>query len=228
VRLYRALIPDSERQVVVGYAATTGIMADRSMRPKYRCIVFDFFGVICSEVAPNWLPTYFPPDEVREIRKTLFVSADRGDISQEALFDELAMRAGITPTRIESEWQTYVKINPDMVALMENLRGTVKLGLLSNACAPFVRGIIARHDLARLFDAMIISAEFGSAKPDPDIFRAMLATLAVEARDAVMIDDNPNNIAAAASLGMDTILFKSCGQLAQALSDSGVHPALAT
>lgn len=188
----------------------------------YRCAVFDFFGVICSEVAPPWLAGYFPPAQVEEIRDTLFVAADRGDISQEDLFARLATLAGITPERFASEWNAQVRVDPDMVALVRGLRGRCRLGLLTNAPAPFVRGIIAAHDLEPLFDAVIVSAEVGMAKPEPMIFRAMLDRLGVAAPDAVMIDDNADNIAAAAALGMQTVLFRSFPQLVRAL---GVLPA---
>jgi putative hydrolase of the HAD superfamily len=184
---------------------------------KYPCVVFDFFGVICSEVAPPWLAGYFPPAKVKEIRDTLFVAADRGDVSQEELFARLGALVGISRERLVAEWNDRAKVDPEMIALIRGLRGRCRLGLLSNAAGPFARGIINAHEIEPLFDAIIISAEVRMAKPEPDIFRAMLAKLDIAAADAVMIDDNPNNIAAAAALGMETILFKSCAELKEAL-----------
>jgi putative hydrolase of the HAD superfamily len=184
---------------------------------EYRCVVFDFFGVISSEVAKYWLSTYFPPARAIEIKDALFPAADRGDVSQEELFAELAALVKITPERFASEFHSYVKVDPDMVALIRRLRGRTRLGLLTNAMAPFVRGIIDEHQLAPLFDEIIVSAECRMAKPDPAIFRAMLAKLDVAAANAVMIDDNADNIAAAAALGMQTILFTSCVQVTREL-----------
>lgn len=184
---------------------------------EYRCVVFDFFGVISSEVAKYWLANYFPPDQAREIKDALFPAADRGEVSQEALFAHLAGLVKITPERFEREFYSYIKIDPDMVALIRRLRGRTRLGLLTNAMAPFVRGIMAEHELEPLFDAIIVSAECRMAKPDPAIFRAMLAKLDVAAADTVMVDDNPDNVAAARSVGMQTVLFTSCAELERAL-----------
>ena len=184
---------------------------------KYRGLVFDFFGVICAEVAPPWLPRYFTPAQAAELRATLFVAADRGDIPQEELFERLARLANITPERVAAEWQSYVKIDDDLVALISSLRGRTRLGLLTNSPAPFVRDIIARYALSPLFDDLIVSAETGMAKPEPAIFRAMLAKLALAPSDAVMIDDNEANIAAAKAIGMQTFLYVSCGELRRAL-----------
>jgi putative hydrolase of the HAD superfamily len=184
---------------------------------KYRCAVFDFFGVISAEVAPPWLAGFFPPERVKEIRDTLFVAADRGDISQEDLFIQLMALTGVTRADLMAEWNRRAKVDPAMVALIRSLRGQCRLGLLTNAPGPFVRSIIDAHALEPMFDAVIVSAEVRMAKPEPAIFRAMLDKLAVAASDAVMIDDNPNNIAAAAAIGMHTILFRSCAQLEREL-----------
>jgi HAD superfamily hydrolase (TIGR01509 family) len=185
---------------------------------EYRCIVFDFFGVISTEVAKYWLASYFPPAQAAEIKDALFPAADRGDVSQGELFAQLAALVNITPARFEREFHSYVKVDLDMVALIRRLRGRTRLGLLTNAMAPFVRGIIDAHDLEPLFDEIIVSAECRMAKPDPAIFRAMLAKLDVAAADAVMVDDNADNIAAAAALGMQTVLFTSYADLERALA----------
>jgi HAD superfamily hydrolase (TIGR01509 family) len=173
--------------------------------------------VISAEVAPPWLAGLFPAERVKQIRDTLFVAADRGDISQDELFAQLTTLTGINREDLLAEWNARAKVDPAMVALIRRLRGTCRLGLLSNAAGPFVRSIIDAHALEPLFDAVIISAEVRMAKPEPAIFRAMLAKLDAAAGDAVMIDDNPDNIAAASALGMHTVLFRSCAQLEQEL-----------
>jgi len=196
------------------------MMADRVSVMKYRCAVFDFFGVISDEVAPPWLAGLFPAERVKQIRDTLFVAADRGDISQDELFAQLTALTGVTHADLLAEWNKRAKIDPAMVSLIRGLRSKCRLGLLTNAAGPFVRSIIDAHALEPLFDAVIVSAEVRMAKPEPAIFRAMLDKLGVTAGDAVMIDDNPDNIAAAAALGMHTILFRSCAQLERELGIS--------
>jgi HAD superfamily hydrolase (TIGR01509 family) len=193
------------------------ILAERVLSMEYRCVVFDFFGVISSEVAKYWLARYFPPARAVAIKDALFPAADRGEVSQDELFDELAALAQISPERFRSEFHSHVMIDPDMVALIRRLRGRVRLGLLTNAMAPFVRGIMAEHRLEPLFDEILVSAEHRLAKPDPAIFRAMLAMLDVAAADAVMVDDNADNVAAAKAVGMQTVLCTSCEQVAREL-----------
>ena len=49
----------------------------------YKAIVFDFFGVICSEVAPQWLLHHLETEEkARAIKTEIVGAADRGDRRQ--------------------------------------------------------------------------------------------------------------------------------------------------
>ncbi|UPV73064.1 HAD family hydrolase [Halorussus limi] len=57
----------------------------------------------------------------------------------------------------------------------------VALGVLTNGGARGQRRKLAVHGLADYFDAVVVSAEVGAAKPDPEIFAA--------ARDAVPADE---------------------------------------
>jgi HAD superfamily hydrolase (TIGR01509 family) len=64
------------------------------------------------------------------------------------------------------------------------------------------------------FDVVIVSAEVRCAKPDPRVYRLCLDRLDVEAQQALFVDDKPDNVAAAASLGMRTLHFAGAGAIA--------------
>jgi putative hydrolase of the HAD superfamily len=183
----------------------------------YSAFVFDFFGVICSEVAPFWLEKYLPRADAWEIKSTMVDAADRGLISQGALFSALAERSHMTPEEVEQEWMSYVRIDEKLVCLVENLRPKFKVGLLTNSPAPFVRRILNEHSFEGLFHSIIVSSEHGCAKPDPAIYQKMLHTLQVDPPSAVMIDDNPKNVAGAIAVGMGGLLFESTAQLESVL-----------
>jgi putative hydrolase of the HAD superfamily len=67
----------------------------------YSALVFDFFGVVCSEVAPFWLKKYLTESQAEEIKRTVIDAADRGVLSQDAVFSALRHLAHVTP---EQEW----------------------------------------------------------------------------------------------------------------------------
>ena len=59
------------------------------------------------------------------------------------------------------------------------------------------------------FDGIVVSGEEGVIKPDPRIFRILLERYRIAPQEAVFIDDNPENAAAADALGIHGIHFRS-------------------
>lgn len=65
-----------------------------------------------------------------------------------------------------------------------------KLGMVTNGDAEMQRAKISRFLLAPLFDAIIVEGEFGVGKPDPAVYRHILAQLAVDPARTVMVGDH--------------------------------------
>jgi len=61
-------------------------------------------------------------------------------------------------------------------------------------------------------DGIFISGEAGVGKPDPTIFRLFLERFGLEPGRIVFIDDSPNNVATARTLGIEAIRFEDAGQ----------------
>jgi putative hydrolase of the HAD superfamily len=99
-------------------------------------------------------------------------------------------------------------IDAEMRALVVRLRaaGRVKLGLLSNANRGWTERLRARG-VADLFDDVVVSADVGLAKPDPDVFRLAARRLGVEPTACLMIDDQPQHLESAQRVGLHTHLF---------------------
>jgi HAD superfamily hydrolase (TIGR01509 family) len=186
-------------------------------------IIFDFFGVICSEIAPFWLGRYFSPEQAVSIKQTLVAEADSGHISEHDLFRNLAQRAGISATQVKREWGDYVRIDADVVRFVREVRqsGISSVALLSNSPSPFLRGILRAHALDHLFDDIIVSSEVGVAKPAPQIYSLALERLRVAPPKAVFVDDNPVNVQAAREIGMVGLLYASLPGLRLALPSVG-------
>jgi putative hydrolase of the HAD superfamily len=89
---------------------------------------------------------------------------------------------------------------------LQALRPAHKVGLISNAWTG-LRAVMVEHGFAGSFDAMIISAEVGVAKPDPRIYRLALEKLGVAPQEAVFVDDVATNVDGARAVGMHAIRF---------------------
>jgi putative hydrolase of the HAD superfamily len=182
-------------------------------------LIFDFFGVICSEVAPFVLPKYMSTEEAVRFKATVVEDSDRGILSQAEMFERLGKIADKPAQVLEDEFWQHAKIRPEMVALIEDLHVRYRIGLLTNAIIPFVRQIFAKNDLERLFDAILVSAEVHLTKPNPAFFKMMLEKMDAVAENCIFTDDNPVNVAAAADVGLSTILFRSAAQLKAELKE---------
>jgi epoxide hydrolase-like predicted phosphatase len=187
-----------------------------------QAIVFDFFGVICCEIAPFVLPRYMTPEAAITYKATVVERADLGEIDLPEVLDHLSHLTGETAAALEAAFWACVKIDTEMVALIESLKGRYKTALLSNAMRPFLHQILEKHDLARLFDTMVISCDEHVTKPNPVIYRLMTERLGVTASDCFFTDDNAGNIAAAKRAGMQAVQFSGVAGLKRDLAAAGL------
>lgn len=176
-------------------------------------IVFDFFGVICSEIAPFVLPKYMSQEQAVFYKANIVGDADVGRISQDEMFDKLSELAKVPPRQLEEDFWSFVRIDGEMVKLIEGLRGQYRVAMLTNAIVPFFRQVTAKHDLERLFDTILVSSEEGLAKPDPAFYTLLVKRMAARAEDCLFIDDNEINLDGARSVGMKTLLFQGVEKL---------------
>lgn len=180
----------------------------------YRALVFDFFGVVCSEIAPPWFVEHRLGGEA--LKEKYVHPADTGQETQEELFDELGGLSGMRPEAIEAEWEGRARFDTALLGAIEGWRKKCKTGLVTNAPSLFFRTLLARIDGERYFDAIVVSSEIGHAKPE--IYLAILEKLGVAPADALMIDDREENVAGARAVGMAGHLFTSVTELKSLLA----------
>ena len=77
-----------------------------------------------------------------------------------------------------------------------------------------------REQLARLFDAWVISGEEGIRKPDPEIYELAARRLDLPPSECVFVDDLPGNLKPARALGMATVVHR--GDAAATLAEVSV------
>ena len=129
---------------------------------------------------------------------------------------ELGLR---TPQEIQAFRQRYFAdeaIDEGVLEVIRGLYGQYKLAVLSNA-PPRLTTWLADWQILHLFDVVVCSGDVGMVKPDPAIYELTLARLGVEPGEAVFIDDNVGNVAAARELGLHGIHFTTCSVLASEL-----------
>jgi putative hydrolase of the HAD superfamily len=149
-----------------------------------------------------------------------------GAITDEEFWQRLGRRLGL---RSQDEIDRFVAdlfrdeaADPRMVDLVRRLQGSYQTGLLSNASDLLPSLLRKRYGMDGLFDVKVISALVGVAKPDPAIYRVLLERLGTKPESTVFVDDREQNIAAAATLGIQAIRFEGYETLIPALRRCGV------
>ena len=161
-----------------------------------------------------------------EINRGLWRRLEAGTIDLERLrvqrFEELADRAGVEydaemvadhySELLGSCGQLYERSRP----LLDALRGRVQLGLVTNGVSSTQRARLDRTGIADVFDAVVVSGEFGSAKPGRAIFEEAFRLLGEPQRAATLMvgDSLSSDIAGATNAGIDSCWFNPRGSAA--------------
>jgi len=93
---------------------------------------------------------------------------------------------------------------PEVPAVLAELRSRgLALAVVTDnwGTADSVRRLHDQAGLADHFDAFVVSQEVGCNKPDPRIFRTAAGALGLEPAECLVVDDDPELVAAAIRLG---------------------------
>jgi 2-haloacid dehalogenase len=113
-------------------------------------------------------------------------------------------------------------IEPTVAVLHEVHDARISTYVLSNWEAEGWDRRLGQFEFLSWFDGIVISGQEQVRKPDPEIFRRLLDRFTLVPQAVLFVDDVVANTDTAASLGMQTHLFRSAAGLRQALVDHGL------
>jgi putative hydrolase of the HAD superfamily len=96
------------------------------------------------------------------------------------------------------------------------------LATVNNECRALNEFRLKEFGLLQDFDAFFTSCYLGVRKPDRKIYQTALDVLQRDPEGAIFIDDRPENVAAAATLGVHAIRYQGSEQLTAELEQLGV------
>jgi len=190
------------------------------MVPQQRVVVFDLGGVLI-----EWNPRYlyrklFGGDDAAMEAFLATVCTVEWNERQDAgrsFADAVAELAPHHPDKlelIEAFGRRFDEMIPGAiegtVAILADLkRAGVPRYALTNWSAETFAPQRGRFEFLSWFAGIVVSGQEGVIKPDPLIFRILLERYRIAPEEAVYIDDNPGNAAAAMALGIHGIHFRS-------------------
>lgn len=150
-----------------------------------------------------------------------FDRADRGEWTADGCLAEFSVRLGYPLTRAEWIEARGAAMTPfeDMLAFVARVRSHMRVALLTNNdrllgetlddLFPQLRPLFGAH--------LYVSAELDLAKPDPAIFRHIVARLGVAPQEALFVDDLQDNVDGARMAGLHAHQFNGFDALREAL-----------
>ncbi len=174
-----------------------------------KAVILDMYGVILQDPGEGFItfvnrtfPDLSPADIYLHWDK-----ADVGELSSLEVFERLGFKGDLG--KIEKEYLDTVGINESFYEFASNIKKYYKLALISNDSSEWSKYLRDKYKINDYFDVITVSGDIKIKKPDERIFKLTVEKLGCLASDCTYIDDRRYNLAAAQSLGMDTILFNS-------------------
>lgn len=179
-----------------------------------KALIFDFDGLILDTEAPDyqaWQEIY------REYGQELSVNVWGRIIGGTgfATFDAIAHLEGLVGRPLDgaalnARWRArgdeLIAAQPILPGVEAHLgaaqRQGLRLAIASSSSHEWVDGHLARLGLLHYFEVVKCADDVQRAKPDPQLFLAALAALAIQPGEAIVYEDSPNGVKAAKTAGI--------------------------
>jgi HAD superfamily hydrolase (TIGR01509 family) len=177
-----------------------------------RAIVFDFDGLILDTEEPvyrSWLEVYEAHGEELPFERWVQIvgSTTAGFHPQHHLEERLgrSLPKEVLDRRIGRRTEMILALEalPGVVRHIQEARAMgLQLGVASSSTSEWVKGHLARLGILESFDCIRCRDDVANAKPEPDLYLAVLDCLGVRASEAIAIEDSPNGVLAAKRAGL--------------------------
>lgn len=181
-----------------------------------KAIIFDCFGVLTTDHWKEFTGTL--PASIATQARDLNHAYNTQIITRQEFITQVADVASVDQARVEQAITSDSNKNQLLLDYIKELKQTHKIGLLSNIGDNWIRDHFLNTEEQALFDAMVLSFEVGTTKPDPRIYQTACEKLSVEPSEAVFVDDIAGYCQAAEALGMKAVVYENFAQAKQAIS----------
>ena len=186
-----------------------------------RAVLFDIGGVLSQY---SDLKTYLkwekqlglPPKGLFHILYENPVSkkATLGEATTDEVWEEMGRQCDLPPDELETMkeeiWSGY-EWNTELMEFIISLKPKYKTGIISNAWSGTREGMKDTIN-SDIFDEIVLSAEEGIQKPDPEIYYRALTQLGIAPEEAIFVDDRESNVEGAREVGMHAVVFTDTAQ----------------
>jgi len=199
-------------------------------------IIFDLGGVIINLDIPKTISEFNklsnqPFESIyNQLQQTpVFDLFDKGQITEKDFFIELkkALQNDVTDEELLFAWNAMLLDFPKhRLELLSKLKPNYRLFLLSNTneshVLEFEKTLVASHgyqNLEPFFEKVYYSCRMNQRKPNADIFESVLNENNLIAEETLFIDDSPQHVEGALTLGVKAMLLEKNNEVEDLLKE---------
>ncbi len=173
-------------------------------------------------------------DEFKPILKRLSkLGYEKGDIETRDFLARINDELRVITTKSDGSWRSIsleqfdkmwnatFEENQEMAMLLQRLRQSVPLALLSNTNEIHFNWVESNFKITRHFQKVFLSYKLKCQKPDAKIYQLVLEETGLRPEQVVFVDDRAENVEAACALGMQGLQFHNAQLLKSHLNDLG-------
>ncbi|KAK0200592.1 phosphatase yihX [Desarmillaria ectypa] len=181
--------------------------------PPFNTIIFDI-----GDVLFTWSSTTSTRISSKSLRKILacptWLDYERGKVSEKDCYDRVGKQFSFDPLEVKeafSQARDSLKSDDQMINLIRELKeqshSQLRVFAMSNISLPDYEVLKTKSADWSIFDRVFTSGEAGERKPDIAYYRHVLTATNTVPSAAIFVDDRPENVLSARSLGLHGIVF---------------------
>lgn len=188
---------------------------------KIKAVIFDYGKVLSVSQPPSAIEQMaaickVPVEIFRKGYWDFRLAYDRGDLDVNEYWKSRAQtfNANLSADQIAKlvrvDSQSWSHLNPLSVEWVQQLHSTgVRFALLSNMPLELKNYLVANLDLFSSFEHLVFSCDVHRVKPEPEIYQHCLGLLQLSPHEVLFLDDKPENVEGATTLGIHGLIFDS-------------------
>lgn len=176
-----------------------------------KLIIFDFFGVLSTEVAPKFFLNHFKENS-KELKDYYFIPADSGKYSFLETLKRISDDHNLDYDLVINEFKSYANLNQDLLNKILELKKNNYVALLSNAASGTFECLFGDFPFDKYFDKVFISCDYKMKKPDLAFYELCYNSFS-NIKEAYFIDDNLENVKVLENTKIKGIQFKNNQEL---------------
>ncbi|KAG7443759.1 phosphatase yihX [Guyanagaster necrorhizus] len=195
------------------------------MSPPFDTIILDI-----GDVLFTWSSTTTTRISSKSLRAILasptWMDYERGKVTEQDCYDRVGEQFSFDPLEVKealAQARDSLKSDDEMIALIRELKeqshGRLRVFAMSNISVPDYAVLRTKPADWEIFDRVFTSGEAGERKPDPAYYRHVLAATGTVPSVAIFVDDRPENVLSARSLGLRGIVFDDRQRVQKELRD---------